>query len=50
MYFFHDLVTTNIQEELEISKDFLQKHRTMHPEYEPVYEQLYNILKTIEAK
>jgi hypothetical protein len=49
VYLCPDPVTTNIQEELEISQDFLQKHRTNHPDYEPTYEQLYNILKKVET-
>jgi hypothetical protein len=43
-----DSVTTNIQEELQMSEDFLQRHRTNHPDYEPTYEQLYHILKKVE--
>lgn len=49
MYIYRHSVTTNIQEELEISQDFLLKHRTNHPDYEPTYEQLYNILKKVET-
>jgi hypothetical protein len=43
-------VTTNIQEELQMSEDFLQRHRTNHPDYEPTYEQLYHILKKVERQ
>ena len=50
MYPFCHSVTTNIQEELQISQDFLLKHRTNHPDYEPTYEQLYNILKKVETQ
>lgn len=31
-----------------MSEDFLQRHRTNHPDYEPTYEQLYHILKKVE--
>jgi len=31
MYLISYKVTTNIEEELEISKDFIERHRTMHP-------------------
>jgi hypothetical protein len=33
-----------------MSEDFLQKHRTNHPDYEPSYEQLYHILKKVESQ
>lgn len=31
-----------------MSEDFLQHHRTNHPDYEPTYEQLYHILKKVD--
>lgn len=32
-----------------MSEDFLQKHRTNHPDYEPTYEQLYHILQKVDS-
>lgn len=28
-----------------MSEDFINKNRTVHPESEPIYEQLFNIIK-----
>jgi hypothetical protein len=39
------VVALSIQEEFEISQDFIRKNRTIHPESEPVYEQLFAIIK-----
>jgi hypothetical protein len=39
------LVALSIQEEFDISRDFIRKNRTIHPESEPIYEQLFAILK-----